>query len=148
MTSAEPTPLSPLGLRIPIGEDGRGPALHVDPLFLEGGFEIQDEGSQLASLLASARAGEIVVDICAGGGGKSLALASLTRNSARLIATDAIRAVSLRSTSAFGAPGLRLRFVPRARGRRGPTCWPISTGRSTGADRCTLHRHRHVAAQS
>ncbi|MFG5120722.1 RsmB/NOP family class I SAM-dependent RNA methyltransferase [Methylorubrum sp. POS3] len=86
---AELTPLSPLGLRIPIGEDGRGPALHVDPLFLDGGFEIQDEGSQLASLLASARAGETVVDLCAGGGGKSLALASLTRNGARLIATDA-----------------------------------------------------------
>lgn len=86
---AEPTPLSPLGLRIPIGEDGRGPALHVDSLFLEGGFEIQDEGSQLASLLASARAGETVVDLCAGGGGKSLALASLTGNGARLIATDA-----------------------------------------------------------
>ncbi|MFC7662347.1 RsmB/NOP family class I SAM-dependent RNA methyltransferase [Methylorubrum suomiense] len=86
---AEPTPLSPLGLRIPIGEDGRGPALHVDPLFLEGGFEIQDEGSQLASLLASARAGETVVDLCAGGGGKSLALASLTGNGVRLIATDA-----------------------------------------------------------
>jgi 16S rRNA (cytosine967-C5)-methyltransferase len=86
---AEPTPLSPLGLRIPIGEDGRGPALHVDPLFLDGGFEIQDEGSQLASLLASARAGETIVDLCAGGGGKSLALASLTANGARLIATDA-----------------------------------------------------------
>ncbi len=86
---AEPTPLSPLGLRVPIGEDGRGPALHVDPLFLEGGFEIQDEGSQLASLLAGAQAGETVVDLCAGGGGKALALACLTDNGARLIATDA-----------------------------------------------------------
>ncbi|SFK85896.1 16S rRNA (cytosine967-C5)-methyltransferase [Methylorubrum salsuginis] len=86
---AAPTPLSPLGLRVPTGEDGRGPALHVDPLFLEGGFEIQDEGSQLASLLAGAKAGETLVDLCAGGGGKALALASLTGNGARLIATDA-----------------------------------------------------------
>ncbi len=86
---AAPTPLSPLGLRVPTGEDGRGPALHVDPLFLEGGFEIQDEGSQLASLLAGATAGETLVDLCAGGGGKALALASLTGNGARLIATDA-----------------------------------------------------------
>lgn len=86
---AEATPLSPLGLRVPMGEDGRGPALHVDPLFLEGGFEIQDEGSQLASLLAGVKAGETVVDLCAGGGGKALALASLTGNGARLIATDA-----------------------------------------------------------
>ena len=85
----EATPLSPLGLRIPLGDDGRGPALHVDPVFLEGGFEIQDEGSQIASLLAAARPGETIVDLCAGGGGKSLALAAITGNAARLIATDA-----------------------------------------------------------
>ncbi|WP_110349899.1 RsmB/NOP family class I SAM-dependent RNA methyltransferase [Methylobacterium sp. B4] len=83
------TPLSALGLRVPLGEDGRGPALHVDPLFLEGGFEIQDEGSQIASLLAGAKPGETIVDLCAGGGGKSLALAAMTGNAARLIATDA-----------------------------------------------------------
>ena len=87
--SPEATPLSTLGLRIPLGEDGRGPALHVDPLFLEGGFEIQDEGSQIASLLAGARPGETIVDLCAGGGGKSLALAAIIGNAARLIATDA-----------------------------------------------------------
>ncbi|WP_455977657.1 RsmB/NOP family class I SAM-dependent RNA methyltransferase [Methylorubrum populi] len=87
--SPEPTPLSALGLRLPLGEDGRGPALHVDPLFLEGGFEIQDEGSQIASLLAGAKAGETIVDLCAGGGGKSLALAALTGNEARIVATDA-----------------------------------------------------------
>ena len=85
---AEPTPHSPLGLRVPIGEDGRGPALHVEPEFLDGLYEIQDEGSQLASLLAGVRSGETVVDFCAGGGGKTLALAALTGNGARLIATD------------------------------------------------------------
>ena len=84
----EPTPFAPQGLRIPIGADGRGPALHVEPEFLEGWYEIQDEGSQLAALLAEAGAGETVVDLCAGGGGKSLALASQTRNGARLIASD------------------------------------------------------------
>ena len=82
------TPLSPVGLRIPIGEDGRGPALHVEPEFLEGLYEIQDEGSQLASLLAGARAGETVVDLCAGGGGKTLALAAVTGNRCRIVATD------------------------------------------------------------
>ncbi|ABY31323.1 Fmu (Sun) domain protein [Methylorubrum extorquens PA1] len=87
--SPDTTPLSALGLRIPLGEDGRGPALHVDPLFLEGGFEIQDEGSQIASLLAGAKPGETVVDLCAGGGGKSLALAAITGNAAHIIATDA-----------------------------------------------------------
>lgn len=86
--NAEPTPFAPQGLRIPIGADGRGPALHVEPEFLEGWYEIQDEGSQLAALLTEARAGETVVDLCAGGGGKTLALASQTRNGARLIASD------------------------------------------------------------
>ncbi len=84
----EPTPYAPQGLRIPIGADGRGPALHVEPEFLDGWYEIQDEGSQIAALLAEARAGETVVDLCAGGGGKTLALAGETGNAARIIASD------------------------------------------------------------
>ena len=83
-----PTPRSPDGLRVPVGADGRGPPLHVEPEFLDGWYEIQDEGSQLAALLSGARAGETIVDLCAGGGGKTLALAALTGNDARLIATD------------------------------------------------------------
>ena len=51
-------------------------------------MEIQDEGSQLASLLAAARPGETVIDLCAGGGGKTLALAAAMGNSGRLFATD------------------------------------------------------------
>lgn len=85
---AAPTPHAPQGLRIPIGADGRGPALHVEAEFLEGWYEIQDEGSQLAALLAAPRPGETIVDLCAGGGGKTLAIAAETRNGARLIATD------------------------------------------------------------
>ena len=80
--SAAPTPYAPDGLRIPIGADGRGPALHVEGEFLDGWYEIQDEGSQLAALLAAPRAGETIVDLCAGGGGKTLALAAETRKSA------------------------------------------------------------------
>ncbi|AWN45883.1 MFS transporter [Methylobacterium terrae] len=86
--NAEPTPLAPDGLRVPLGEDGRGPALHVEPEFLEGWFEIQDEGSQLAARLSGAGPGMTVVDLCAGGGGKTLALAALMDNEGRLIATD------------------------------------------------------------
>jgi 16S rRNA (cytosine967-C5)-methyltransferase len=85
---AAPAPHAPQGLRIPIGADGRGPALHVEAEFLDGWYEIQDEGSQLAALLADPRPGETIVDLCAGGGGKTLALAAQTRNGARLIATD------------------------------------------------------------
>ena len=79
---------SPLGLRIPLGVDGRGPAIQADPAFLRGALEIQDEGSQLASLLAGARPGATVVDLCAGGGGKTLALAAFMENRGRLYATD------------------------------------------------------------
>ncbi|MGX7708699.1 RsmB/NOP family class I SAM-dependent RNA methyltransferase [Methylobacterium sp. Gmos1] len=86
--SPEPTPLSPDGLRVPLGEDGRGPALHVEPEFLDGWFEIQDEGSQLAARLSGARPGMTVIDLCAGGGGKTLALAALMGNQGRLIASD------------------------------------------------------------
>lgn len=85
---AEPTPHAPQGLRIPVSADGRGPALHVEAEFLEGWYEIQDEGSQLAALLAGAKPGETVVDLCAGGGGKTLALAAAMGNAGRLIATD------------------------------------------------------------
>ncbi|MFE1597715.1 RsmB/NOP family class I SAM-dependent RNA methyltransferase [Methylobacterium sp. ID0610] len=83
-----PTPHAPHGLRVPVPEDGRGPALHVEPEFLEGLFEIQDEGSQLAALLSGAAPGETVIDLCAGGGGKTLALAAMMKNRGRLVATD------------------------------------------------------------
>ena len=86
--SPAPTPHAPHGLRIPLGEDGRGPALHVEPEFIDGWYEIQDEGSQLAGLLCGARPGETVVDLCAGGGGKTLALAAAMGNSGRLVASD------------------------------------------------------------
>lgn len=82
------TPHAPNGLRIPIGEDGRGPALHVEPEFLDGWYEIQDEGSQLASLLSGAKPGETVIDLCAGGGGKTLSLAAMMGNDGRLVASD------------------------------------------------------------
>lgn len=83
------TPHSPWGLRLPIGADGRGPSVQSDPAFLDGRIEIQDEGSQLAALLTGARPGETVVDLCAGGGGKTLALAALMEGAGRLVATDA-----------------------------------------------------------
>jgi 16S rRNA (cytosine967-C5)-methyltransferase len=82
------TPHSPVGLRIAMGEDGRGPALQSEPEFLKGWFEIQDEGSQLAALLTGAKPGEQVVDLCAGGGGKTLALAAMMDNAGQIYATD------------------------------------------------------------
>jgi len=82
------TPLSPLGLRIAPGEDGRGPAVQSEPEFIKGWIEIQDEGSQLAALLSAVKPGEQVVDLCAGGGGKTLALAAQMENHGQIYATD------------------------------------------------------------
>lgn len=82
------TPYSPWGLRVPLGPDGRGPAIQSEPSFIDGRFEVQDEGSQLAALIADARPGETVLDLCAGAGGKTLELAAAMGNEGRIIATD------------------------------------------------------------
>jgi 16S rRNA (cytosine967-C5)-methyltransferase len=77
------TKLSPLGLRlferVPLGQL---------ELFKSGAIEVQDEGSQLAALLADARPGMRVVDFCAGAGGKTLALAASMQNRGHLVACD------------------------------------------------------------
>jgi 16S rRNA (cytosine967-C5)-methyltransferase len=85
----EATPHSPHGLRLPHFADGRGPSVQSEPAFLDGLVEIQDEGSQLVALLAGAKPGETIIDLCAGGGGKTLALASLSAGKGRIVATDA-----------------------------------------------------------
>src|SRR6202158_3148855 len=72
---ATATPWSPLGLRIELGADARNPGIHAEEDFIKGAIEVQDEGSQLAALLSAAKPGEQVIDLCAGAGGKTLALA-------------------------------------------------------------------------
>ena len=84
----EPTPHSPIGLRVPARADGRSPSIQVEPAFLKGLIEIQDEGSQLVSLMSGAQAGEQILDLCAGGGGKALALAAITNNKGQIFAAD------------------------------------------------------------
>ncbi len=82
----ETTPFSPIALRIPSGEGsaklGRG------ALFESGAFEFQDEAAQIAALLCGAEPGMRVLDLAAGAGGKSLALAALMRNAGEIVATD------------------------------------------------------------
>ena len=80
---AAPCPFAPLGVRV----KGR-PALQRHPLFLDGSFEVQDEGSQLLGHLLAPRRGELVVDFCAGAGGKTLLLGALMRSTGRLYAFD------------------------------------------------------------
>jgi 16S rRNA (cytosine967-C5)-methyltransferase len=85
---AQPTRWSPWGLRVTLAPEAKSPAIHAEPAFLKGQIEIQDEGSQLAALLADARPGEQVVDLCAGAGGKTLALAAAMENHGQIYATD------------------------------------------------------------
>ena len=85
---AQPTPWSPIGLRIELGADARNPGIHAEEDFIKGAIEVQDEGSQLATLLSAAKPGEQVIDLCAGAGGKTLALAAMMQGKGRLIATD------------------------------------------------------------
>ena len=84
----EETDLSPIGLRLQIGADGRGPALLAEPAYAKGLIEVQDEGSQLAALLAAAQPGMQVLDLCAGAGGKTLALAAGMDQKGQIYATD------------------------------------------------------------
>lgn len=77
------TPYSPWGLRV----QGK-PALNRLDAFTRGAVEVQDEGSQLLALLLDARRGEMVVDFCAGAGGKTLAIGAQMRNTGRLYAFD------------------------------------------------------------
>ena len=79
----EPTPYSPLGLRVI-----KKPALQNLPLFKDGAIEVQDEGSQLLAQIVGAKRGEMVADFCAGAGGKTLALGASMRNTGRLYAFD------------------------------------------------------------
>jgi 16S rRNA (cytosine967-C5)-methyltransferase len=85
---ARETPWSPLGLRIELGADARNVGIHAEEDFVKGGIEVQDEGSQLAALFSAAKPGEQVIDLCAGAGGKTLALAAMMQGKGRLIATD------------------------------------------------------------
>src|ERR1700754_2540555 len=86
---ANETPWSPIGLRIELGADARNPGVHAEEDFIKGLVEVQDEGSQLAALFSAAKPGEQVIDLCAGAGGKTLALAAMMQGKGRLIATDA-----------------------------------------------------------
>jgi 16S rRNA (cytosine967-C5)-methyltransferase len=82
-----PTPFAPEGVRIPWAQ-GRTFPWATEQAFVKGWFEVQDEGSQLAALWSGAAPGLQVADVCAGGGGKTLALAALMQNKGQIYAFD------------------------------------------------------------
>jgi 16S rRNA (cytosine967-C5)-methyltransferase len=81
--AGEPGRFSPLSIRLK-----EKPALQRHPLYLDGSIEVQDEGSQLLAYLVAPKRGEMVVDFCAGAGGKTLLLGALMRSTGRLYAFD------------------------------------------------------------
>jgi len=81
--TAEATTYSPIGIRC----KGK-PALNKSPMFVAGKFEVQDEGSQLLGFLVAPKRNEMVVDFCAGAGGKSLMLGAMMNSQGRLYALD------------------------------------------------------------
>jgi 16S rRNA (cytosine967-C5)-methyltransferase len=84
-----PTPWSPVGVRIASGRaDEKPPFVAAELAYKRGLFEIQDEGSQIAALMAAAAGGSQVVDLCAGGGGKALAMAAALSNRGQIYAYD------------------------------------------------------------
>lgn len=82
----EPAPLSPLGLRLP-----EGTRVEESEAWRSGLVEVQDEGSQLLALACGARAGMTVLDLCAGAGGKTLALAAEMEDRGHIVASDTDR---------------------------------------------------------
>ncbi len=81
--AAQPTKFSPFGVRL-----REKPALNQHPMFLDGAVEVQDEGSQLLGMLMEPRRGAMVVDFCAGAGGKTLQMGAAMASQGRLYAFD------------------------------------------------------------
>jgi len=98
---AQATPYSPWGIRL----QGH-PPLNRWTLFSQGLIEVQDEGSQLLALLLAPKRGEMVIDYCAGAGGKTLLLGALMRSTGRLYAFEVSRARLARAKPRFARSGL------------------------------------------
>jgi 16S rRNA (cytosine967-C5)-methyltransferase len=99
--AAQPTPYSPDGIRL----TGH-PPLNRWSLFENGVIEVQDEGSQLLAYLVGAKRGEMVIDFCAGAGGKTLALGAMMRSTGRLYAFDVSAARLARAKPRVARSGL------------------------------------------
>jgi 16S rRNA (cytosine967-C5)-methyltransferase len=117
------TPLSALGLRIPIAIDTqRNPNVEAELTHGQGFFEVQDEGSQIAAALSGVKPGQQVLDLCAGAGGKTLALAAALANRGRLVAYD--------------DDAVRLRPIVERLHRNGVSCVePINAGDTAALER-------------
>jgi 16S rRNA (cytosine967-C5)-methyltransferase len=97
----EPTPYSPWGIRL----QGR-PPVNRWPMFEKGEIEVQDEGSQILTALVAPKRGEMIIDYCAGAGGKTLLLGAMMRSTGRLYAFDVSAARLAKAKPRFARSGL------------------------------------------
>jgi 16S rRNA (cytosine967-C5)-methyltransferase len=113
--AAAATPYAPHGIRIASGEGSA--ALRTGAMFESGAYEFQDEAAQIAALLCDARPGQRVLDLAAGAGGKSLALAAAMRNEGEIVACDirqpALQELAVRAKRA-GAANIRTFLIDPA----------------------------------
>jgi 16S rRNA (cytosine967-C5)-methyltransferase len=96
-----PTPLSPLGIRVSARLN-----LGSHQGFRDGLFEVQDEASQICAQLVAPRPGDAVLDLCAGAGGKTLAIAALMANKGRIVACDVATGRLVRSKTRLRRAGV------------------------------------------
>jgi len=109
--AAAPTRYSPLGVRL-----RDKPSLEKHPMFLDGAVEVQDEGSQLLGLLVEPKRGEMVVDFCAGAGGKTLQMGAAMASTGRIYAFDISDARLARFAPRLKRSGLSNVFPQRISG--------------------------------
>ena len=128
------TPYSPFGIRLL-----SKPALNRNELFLSGKIEVQDEGSQLVGILVAPSRRQMVVDFCAGAGGKTLLMGAMMQNQGRLYAFDisAKRLESLKQRlKRSGLSNVHPQMIgserdPRIKRLAGKIDWPASSDASS-----------------
>ena len=139
---AEPTRISPWGLRLP-------PDTRVDdhPAFADGLVDVQDEGSQLIALACEPKDGMRILDLCAGAGGKALALAAAAPG-AEILATDSNRSRLSKLAPRAAKARRENRDAPAQSPARARCAGRLGRDRRRRAGRCALLGQRHLAAQS
>ena len=140
---AAPTPYSPLGLRV-----AGTTAARRHPLVTDGALEVQDESSQLVGYLVAPRRSEMVVDFCAGAGGKTLLLGALMRSQGRLYAFDVAAKRLANLKPRLARSGLSNVHPQLIAGERDAKIKRLARQDRPRAGRRAVHRLRHAAAQS
>lgn len=139
---AEAMPFSPCGIRL-----YEKPAINRHPLFLSGKIEVQDEGSQLLGYLLAPRRGEMVVDFCAGAGGKTLLLGALMHSKGRLYAFDVYEKRLNNLKPRLKRSGLSNVHIQRITNENDPKVKTFIRENRSGTGRCTLQRLGNIAPQ-